>query len=77
MQAGERLSLEQIRAFWAASDGVQIEGRNREEVYGWVDQTLRRQGYEELGRRYLEKTTGLSSAPRRSRRSTRSTSTPI
>jgi hypothetical protein len=34
MQAGERLSLEQIRAFLAASEGVQIEGRNREEVYG-------------------------------------------
>lgn len=69
MQAGERLSLEQIRAFLAASDGVQFEGRNREEVYGWVDQTLRRQGYEELGRtgrglvrRYLEKMTGLSRA---------------
>ena len=69
MQAGERLSLEQIRAFLAASDGVQFEGRNREEVYGWVDQTLPRQGYEELGRtgrglvrRYLEKMTGLSRA---------------
>ena len=67
MEAGERLSLEQIRAFLAASDGVQFEGRNREEVYGWVAQTLRRQGYEELGRtgrglvrRYLEKMTGLS-----------------
>ena len=69
MEAGERLSLEQIRAFLAASDGVQFEGRNREEVYGWVAQTLRRQGYEELGRtgrglvrRYLEKMTGLSRA---------------
>jgi len=69
MQAGERLSLEQIRAFLVASDGVQFEGRNREEVYGWVDQTLRWQGYEELGRagrglvrRYLEKMTGLSRA---------------
>ena len=50
MQAGERLSLKQIRAFLEASEKVQFEGRNREEVYGWVDQTLRRQGYEELGR---------------------------
>jgi transposase InsO family protein len=48
---------------------VQFEGRNREEVYGWVDQTLRRQGYEELGRasrglvrRYLQKMTGLRRA---------------
>ncbi len=40
MQAGERLSLEQIRAFLAASDEMQFEGRNREEVYGWVEQTL-------------------------------------
>ncbi len=69
MQAGEGLSLEQIRAFLEASEEVQFEGRNREEVYGWVDQTLRRQGYEELGRagrglvhRYLEKMTGLSRA---------------
>ena len=69
MEAGERLSLEQIRAFLAASDGVPFEGRTREEVYGWVAQTLRRQGYEELGRtgrglvrRYLEKMTGLSRA---------------
>ncbi len=69
MQAGERLSLEQIRAFLEASDEVQFEGRNREEVYGWVEQTLRQQGYQELGRasrglvrRYLEKMTGLSRA---------------
>ena len=45
-----RVGLEQIRVFLAASDGVQFEGRNREEVHGWVDQTLRRQGYEELER---------------------------
>ena len=70
MQAGERLSLEQIRAFLEASEEVQFEGRNREEVYGWVDQTLRGQGCEELGRTgrglvrrcYLEKMTGLSRA---------------
>ncbi len=69
MQAGERLSLEQIRAFLEASHEVQFEGRHREEVYGWVGQTLRHQGYQELGRasrglvrRYLEKMTGLSRA---------------
>jgi transposase InsO family protein len=69
MQAEGRLSLEQIRAFLEASDAVQFEGRNREEVYGWVEQTLRQQGYQELKRggrglvhRYLEKTTGLSRA---------------
>jgi transposase InsO family protein len=69
MQAGEGLSLEQIRAFLEASDEVQFEGRNREEVYSWVEQTLRQQDYPKLKRsgrglvrRYLEKMTGLSRA---------------
>lgn len=69
MQAGEKLSLEQIRAFLEASDAVGFKGRNREEVYGWVNQTLRTQKYEELKRggrglvrRYVEKMTGLSRA---------------
>jgi len=69
MQAGERLSLEQIRAFLEASDEVRFEGRNREEVYSWVEQILWQQGYRDLKRagrglvrRYLEKTTGLSRA---------------
>jgi transposase InsO family protein len=69
MQAGERLSLEQIQAFLEASDEVQFEGRNREEVYSWVEQTLRQQDYPKLKRagrglvrRYLEKMTGLSRA---------------
>ena len=42
---------------------------NREEVYGWVNQTLRQRRYEELKRcgrglvrRYVEKMTGLSRA---------------
>jgi transposase InsO family protein len=50
-------------------DGLQLEGRNREEVYGWVDQSLRQQHYGELGRtargvvrQYLAKMTGLSRA---------------
>jgi transposase InsO family protein len=69
MQAGEKLSLEQIRAFLEASEGVGFKGRNREEVYGWVNQTLRAQGYQDLQRRdrgwvrrYLAKMTGLSRA---------------
>ena len=69
MQAGEKWSLEQIRAFLEASDGLGFEGRQREEVYGWVNQTLRQQGYEDLKRsgrgllrRYVEKMTGLSRA---------------
>jgi transposase InsO family protein len=69
MQAGEKLSLEQIRAFLEASEGVGFKGRNREEVYGWVNQTLRAQGYQDLQRRergwvrrYVAKMTGLSRA---------------
>jgi hypothetical protein len=37
MQAGERLSLEEIRAFLEASDGVGFKGRHRGEVYEWVN----------------------------------------
>jgi len=69
MQAAEALSLEQIRALLEASDEVGFKGQNREEVYGWVNQTLRQQRYQELKRcsrglvkRYLEKFTGLSRA---------------
>ena len=69
MQAGGKFSLEQIRAFLEASDGLGFKGRKREEVYGWVNQTLGQQGYQELKRssrgllrRYLEKMTGLSRA---------------
>jgi transposase InsO family protein len=69
MQGGERLSLEQIRAFVEASDEMRFEGRDREEVYGWVSETLQRHGYRELGReskgllrRYLAKMTGMSRA---------------
>jgi hypothetical protein len=32
MQAGEKLGLEQIRAFLEASEEVRFEGRDREEV---------------------------------------------
>lgn len=69
MQAGERLSLEQMQAFLEASDGMGFEGRNREEVYGWVDETLRQirlEGLKRSGRgivrRYVGKMTGLSRA---------------
>ena len=63
------MSLEEIRAFLEASKGVGFEGRNREEVYGWVNRTLQEQRFQELKRssrglvrRYLEKMTGLSRA---------------
>jgi transposase InsO family protein len=69
MKAGERLSLEEIRAFLEASDGVGFKGRDREEVYAWVNQTLRQIRYQDLKRsgrglvrRYVSKMTGLSRA---------------
>jgi transposase InsO family protein len=69
VEAGDELSLEEIRAFLKASEPVQFQAKNREERYRWVNQVLRSQGYEELKRkdrgvvrRYLEKLTGLSRA---------------
>ena len=63
------MSLEEIRAFLTASDELGFKGRKREEVYDWVDETLRQQGYQGLKRsgrglvrRYVEKMTGLSRA---------------
>ena len=69
MKTAEGLSLDQIRAFLAASDQVGFEGRDQEEVYGFVNQALRQQRYQDLKRtgrglvrRYLAKMTGLSRA---------------
>jgi transposase InsO family protein len=69
MQARGQLSLGQIQAFLETSDDLGFQGRNRDEVYSWVNLTLRQQGYQDLKRngrglvrRYLEKTTGLSRA---------------
>ena len=66
MQANEKLSLEQIQAFLQGSEEAVFEGRNRQEVYGWVNETLQQQRYGELKRsgrglvkRYLGKMTGL------------------
>ena len=69
MQGAKGLSPDQIRAFLKASEEVHFQDRNREEVYQWVSETLRLQGYRRLGRtarglvrRYVEKMTGLSRA---------------
>lgn len=63
------MDLEGIRAFMAASQEIQFEGRNRKEVYEWVRQTAVEQQYHVQGRvgkgllrSYLAKTTGLSRA---------------
>src|ERR1019366_892891 len=69
VHTSERLSLEQIQAFLDGSGEGGFKGQNREEVYGWVNQTLRQQRYEEVKRsdrgvvrQYVEKMTGLSRA---------------
>ena len=62
-------SLEQIRAFLAGSGEVRFAGQRREEVYGWVEQTLVRHQYAGVGRpdkglvrSYIARMTGLSRA---------------
>jgi transposase InsO family protein len=62
-------SLEQIRGFLAGSSEVRFAGQRREEVYGWVEQTLVRQQYAGLNRTgkglvrsYIARMTGLSRA---------------
>ena len=69
MQAAEGISLEDIQAFLEASDEVEFRARNKEELYGWVNQTLRHLHYAKLKRserglvrRYVAKMTGLSRA---------------
>ncbi len=69
MQEGEKLSLEQIRAFLDASQEIQFEGKRRQEVYDWITRLLRQHGYRTQGkavrgllRRYVAKMTGLSRA---------------
>jgi transposase InsO family protein len=69
MKNGERLSLEQIRTFLAASEEFRFEANNREETYGWVTRTLVEQEYgrqkretKGLLRIYLGRMTGLSRA---------------
>ena len=63
------MSLEQIRAFMAASEEIRFKGRNRKEIYNWVRQTAVEQQYHVQGkagkgllRSYIAKMTGLSRA---------------
>lgn len=63
------MSLEEIRAFLQASEELHVAGKNRNEIYSWMEQTLVGQQYhrlkkEEKGllRSYLGKLTGLSRA---------------
>ena len=69
MEDGEKLSLEQIRAFLEASHEMRFQAREREDLYEWISRTLRQQDYGRLKReakgvvrRYLAKMTGMSRA---------------
>src|ERR1700712_95546 len=69
MKDGERLSLEQIRAFLEASEEVGFKAASQKELYGWTERTLCAQEYGTLNRsgkglvrQYIAKVTGLSRA---------------
>ncbi|MCC6342938.1 MAG: transposase family protein [Bryobacterales bacterium] len=63
------LSLEEIQAFLDASEELEFEGKNRQEVYDWVRRILVGQQYHAMGkvgrglvRSFIVKLTGLSRA---------------
>jgi transposase len=67
VQNGERLGVEQLRAYLEATDEVRFEGIERAEVYAWISRTLGEQEYwkqakgtKGLLRGYVQKMTGLS-----------------
>jgi hypothetical protein len=69
MRDGERLSLEQIRAFLEGSEEVEFAARNQSEVYQWTERILLDQEYHRLPksgkgivRQYIGKMTGRSRA---------------
>ena len=69
MEDSEKLSLEQIRAFLEGAEEVSFQAQNRQDLYSWVNRTLRQQNYSELKRagkglvrQYLAKMTGLGRA---------------
>jgi hypothetical protein len=45
MDDSGKMSLEGIRAFLAAAEPVEFTGQKREEIYRWVERTLREQDY--------------------------------
>jgi transposase InsO family protein len=69
VRQAEKLSLDQIRAFLEASEEVRFEGEKREEIYGWISETLQIHSYGQRNRAergvlrsYIAKLTGLSRA---------------
>jgi transposase InsO family protein len=69
MDDAEKLSLEAIDRFIAASEDVRFVAQDRQQLYGWVEEVLVGQQYAQQGkaargllRRYVEKMTSLSRA---------------
>jgi len=69
MSDGERLSLEQIRAFLKGNEEVGFKASNRTQTYEWTQRTLCAQEYSNLPRhdkglvrKYITRATGLSRA---------------
>jgi hypothetical protein len=67
MDEAEKLSLESIGLFVAASEEIGFEGEDRQQRYRWVEGVLLGQQYAQQGkvargplRRYIVKMTGLS-----------------
>jgi transposase InsO family protein len=67
MEELKPMSLDEVRAFVEASEGLRFEGRNRKEVYQWTQSVLVQHAYAELGKRdrgvlrdYILKMTGYS-----------------
>jgi len=67
MEQVKPMSLDEIRAFIAASEALQFEGWSRAEVYRWIQAVLVQQVYHSLGksdrgvlREYVMKMTGFS-----------------
>lgn len=69
MEEVKAMNLDEIRAFVRASEALQFEGRNRREVYRWIQTTLIQQVYHSLGKKdrgvlrdYVMKMTGFRRA---------------
>ena len=67
MRNAERLSLAAMSEFVQASQEIEFNGQNRQEIYAWVQQTLVEQEYfrqpkkhRGVIRAYLSRVTGLS-----------------
>jgi len=63
------MSIDELNAFLASSDVFTFKGNSREEVYAWIERTLRGYSYRSrprlekgLLRRYMRKMTGISNS---------------